>query len=1473
MLGGASIGVHAQTAHYAGAQSVIANAFDNGLNYPTAVAVDGSGNIYIADSGTNRVLKETLAAGSYTQTVVANATANGLDSPLGVAVDGSGNVYVVDWGNNQVLKETPSAGGYTQSVVADNANNGLESPTEVAVDSAGNVYIADTDNNQVLKETLSAGSYTQSVVAEGLNEPYGVAVDGAGNVYIADSGNSRILKETLSAGAYTQSVVASAATNGLTYPYGVTVDSAGNLYIADSNNDRVLKETLSAGSYTQSVIANAAINGLDYPWGTAVDGSGNIYIADSDNDRVLEETKSGGNFGTVNVGSTSLTFISMIFTFDTAGTLGSTAVVTQGATGLDFAPAGTLGCTAGTAYTAGETCVVDVNFTPGFVGTRYGATELLDGSGNVLATGYVQGTGVGPQVNFMPGTQSVIANAATNGLSGPDGIAVDGNGDVYIADFNNNRVLKETLSAGSYMQSVIANAVTNGLSHPSRVAVDGAGNVFIADTYNDRVLKETLSAGSYTQSVVANSATGDLASPEGVAVDGSGNVYIADYGNNRVLKETLLAGSYTRSVVANSATNGLNGPEGVAVDGNGNVYIADYGNQRVLMETPSAGSYIQSIVASAATNSLSHPGGVAVDGNGNVYIADYGNNRVLEEMLSAGSYIQSVVASAATHGLSHPGGVAVDAEGNVHIADWGNGRILKEDFADPPSLTFASTIYGTISTDSPKTVTLENVGNAALSFPIPTTGNNPSIAANFTLNSGDAAACPVENSGTATEATLAAGASCELAISFEPETTGTLTGSLVLTDNNLNSSAPGYASQSIALSGIATQATPTITWATPAAIIYGTALSATQLNATSPVDGNFGYTPASGTILNAGSHKLSVTLTPSDTTDYKPTTASVTLTVNQAPQTITFTPPTVEYYGVSPITLSATGGGSGNPVTFSIVSGPGSLSGTHNSKLTVTGTGTIVIAANQAGNSNYTAAPQVTGNIVVGQLAALIFPAPSSLLTGSTATFAWSAGTGVTEYALNLSTIAPGGYDLYASGQVTRNATSVAGLPTNGAKIYARLYCIIDGTTFYNDYIYATGSLAQLTSPAPSSLLTGASAVFKWSAGTGVSQYDLHLSAVAPGGYDLYVSGLITGTSTPVHGLPTNGATIYARLYSVIDGITFYNDYIYATGALAQLTSPAPSSLLPNGTVVFTWSAGTGVSQYDLHLSALAPGGYDLYVSGPITGTSTPVAGLPANGTKIYARLYSTIDGITFYNDYIYATGALAQLTSPAPGSLLTKSTEVFGWSAGNGVSQYDLHLSAVAPGGYDLYVSGHITGTSTPVYNLPTNGTKIYARLYSVIDGITFYNDYTYVTGASAQLISPAPGSLLANSTAVFTWSAGTGVSQYDLHLSAVAPGGYDLYVSGLITGTSTPVYNLPTNGTKIYARLYSVIDGVMFYNDYIYETGASAQLISPAPGLTLAATTLGSMTADVRHAILTTSSQFFPPPGRATWYICAAI
>jgi sugar lactone lactonase YvrE len=1158
MLGGAWVGVFAQTAHFVEAQKVISTTGGIG------VAVDGSGNVYIAD-GNTQVLKETPSAGGYTQSIVADS----LNEPQGIVVDGSGNVYFADSIHNRVLKEAPSGSGYIQTVIANSGANGLSYPSAVAVDGSGNLYIADSQNNRVLKETLSAGGYSQSVVANasinGLNFPQGVAVDQSGNVFIADSVNGRLLKETFSAGSYTQSVV---PTPGLEYPEAIAMDVSGNIYIPDLNASRVLKETLSAGNYTQSVVASATVGGLNGPAGVAVDGSGDVYIADWFNARILEESSSGGNFGAVNVGSANTTPISMIFTLDTAGTLGSTSVVTQGAPNLDFVNAGTGTCKAGTAYTAGETCTVDVNFKPKFAGTRYGAAELLDGSGNVLATGYVQGTGVGPQVNFLPGTEITVAPD----LAWSGGIAVDGSGNVYITDYNQPEdtlelIYKETFSGDSYALSTIP---TNTKAKPGGIAVDGAGILYVAyggDLLepSSMILKETPSPGGYTQSTIASFTPDEGFSPFGIAVDGGGSVYVTLCCNSgTIYKETPSSGGYTQSTVV----SGLPSASGVAVDGSGNVYVAvNVENGSILKETPSAHGYTQSTIPISGGGL---PFGVAVDGVGNVYIAymeaDSESGLILKETPTGDSYIQSTIA---TSKLNQPMGVAVDGSGNVYIGNSGYYSILKEDLADPPSLTFASTAVGSTSTDSPQTITLVNDGNAALTFPIPTTGHNPSIAANFTLNSSVNSACPLISSSSSSPGTLAAGESCLLPISFSPTAAGSLSGSLVLTDNALNI---GGSTQSILLSGT----------------------------------------------------------------------------------------------GVSPT-------------------------------------------------------------------AVLTSPTPGSALTSASVQFAWSAGVGVSAYDLHLSAVAPGGYDLYVSGRITGTSTTVNRLPAIGEKIYARLYSIINGVTFYNDYTFTAMSVSPttLTSPVPGSTLTSNRVTFAWSAGTAGSQYDLHLSAVAPGGYDLYVSGHLTGLSTTVTGLPTNGGTIYARLYTFLNGATVYNDYTFAAMSvtLAQLTSPAPSSTLTSNSIKFAWSAGTAGSQNDLHLSAVAPGGYDLYVSGRITGTSATVSGLPANGEKIYARLYTILNGAMLYNDYTYTAMSvtLAQLTSPAPGSTLTSNSVKFAWSAGTAGSQYDLHLSAVAPGGYDLYLSGHIAGTSTTVNGLPTNGEIIYARLYTFLNGVTLYNDYAF--------------------------------------------------------------------------------------------------------------------------------------------------
>jgi hypothetical protein len=629
---------------------------------------------------------------------------------------------------------------------------------------------------------------------------------------------------------------------------------------------------------------------------------------------------------------------------------------------------------------------------------------------------------------------------------------------------------------------------------------------------------------------------------------------------------------------------------------------------------------------------------------------------------------------------------------------------------------------------------------------------------------------------------------------------------------------------------------PRISWATPAPITYPTALSATQLDAIGGVAGTLTYTPPVGTVLPPGQQTLSVTLTPSDTTHYAPATDSVTLTVNQATQSITFTPPTSPVvYPVAPITLSATGGASGNPVTFSIVSGPGSLSGANNSTLTVTGTGTIVVAANQLGNTDYSAAPQVTQSIVVNPpaVAILLSPTPgiSTVLGPSNVTFTWTTAAGATEYELTLGTTA-GASDLY-SYKGTATSTTVPTLPANGVTLYATLYSQVNGVWHSNAYLYTesgTAVPAVLTSPTPgvATILGTTSVSFQWSSGTGVTEYQLNLSAIAPGQSELftYKGTALTATAPS---LPKNGLPVYATLYSLINGTWQSNNYVYTESGTSPglLTSPTPGigTILGTTDVTFQWTTGAGVALYQLNLSAIGPGGSDLFLYKGTATTATATT-LPANGATVYATLYSNINGAWTSKAYEYTesgTPTPATLQSPTPGltTILGTTSVPFTWSSGGGVSLYQLNLSATTKGAGDLY-SYKGTALTTTVPTIPANGVTVYATLYSLIKGTWQSNSYVYTESGSptlAALTSPTPGisTILGTTNVLFQWSPATSATLYQLNLSAVAPGGSDLY-SYKGTALSATAPTLPANGVKVYARLYSYIDGAWFFNDYVY-------------------------------------------------------
>ncbi len=296
------------------------------------MVVDSSGNMYILENGDGKIRKVDITSGNISTIAGTGAAGFGgdggaatsavMDYPTGLAIDGSGNFYIADALNQRIRK----IAGTTISTIAGNgvssySGNGgparnaqMNSPQGVAVDTAGNLYIADTGNNVVRKVGKDGNIVTfagngaagnggdgGSATSAQLKTPQGIAVDSAGNVYIADSGNARVRK--VDSGGNISTVAGNgtagyggdggaAGTAQFNTPTAVAVDAAGNVYIADFNNNRIRK--VSSGGTITTIAGNgyAGYRGdggpatsaqLNGPQGVAVDSAGNIYIADTGN--------------------------------------------------------------------------------------------------------------------------------------------------------------------------------------------------------------------------------------------------------------------------------------------------------------------------------------------------------------------------------------------------------------------------------------------------------------------------------------------------------------------------------------------------------------------------------------------------------------------------------------------------------------------------------------------------------------------------------------------------------------------------------------------------------------------------------------------------------------------------------------------------------------------------------------------------------------------------------------------------------------------------------------------------------------------------------------------------------------------------------------------------------------------------------------------------------------------------------------
>ena len=370
-------------------------------------------------------------------------------------------------------------------------------------------------------------------------------------------------------------------------------------------------------------------------------------------------------------------------------------------------------------------------------------------------------------------------------------------------------------------------------------------------------------------------------------------------------------------------------------------------------------------------------------------------------------------------------------------------------------------------------------------------------------------------------------------------------------------------------------------------------------------------------------------------------------------------------------------------------------------------------------------------------------PANGSTLTGASATFQWYGETGATAYWLDVGA-EQGGHDYYSSGSLSNSTFSQAvnSLPLNGGTVYVTWYYLLNGTWTPNNYTYTafggSSNKGVITSPPPSSTLSGTSVAFTWTAGSGATSYWVDAGSAA-GGHQYYSSGSLGNVlNTTVNGLPTDGSQVFITLYSLVSGTWLSNGYTYTAFNLgasgAVMTSPTPGSTFTSSSVTFTWTAGAGASAYWIDVGSTT-GAHDYYSSGNLGNVTTlTVNGLPTDGSNVYVTLYSLIGGTWTGNTYQYfalnATGGLAVMQTPVPNSTLSGSTVTFTWSSDANATGYWLDVGATA-GAHDYYSSGNLgTALNTTVSSLPADGSTIYVTLYSLVGGQWLNNQYTYTSG-----------------------------------------------------------------------------------------------------------------------------------------------
>ena len=682
---------------------------------PVDVAVDGSGDVYVADevstatSTNDRVVKYD-ANGTFLDVLAGPGTNPGdVVNPTSIAIAPGGDIYVLENGAlasaANEISYYDSGGNFLGSWGAYGVGNGqFKNPASIAIDSTGDVYVADNVNDRI-QQFAPNGVWLNSW---SVSNPTGVVVDASDKVWVA---TVNTVKSYNTSGVLLGSI-------GSANAYSVAAGPSGDLWVSATSG--VVRRYDQSGTLLQTLGSGQ----LASPQGLDMQSDGTLYVADTGDGRVVRYgTPQLETSWTAN-GVTGLT------------TSGGSIVAARGA--ATVATYGTGGA-AGTSWASSGARAVTPDGSGNFWVSSMadGVVREYDGSGNLLTTVgatqlasprgvsfgggklFVADTGNDRIVRYLTdgtldlswpatGVRDVLVNSGTvwatdgsnvrtyttDGVAGPSwasagatGIAIDGSGNVWVS--SSSGVVREYSIGGTLLMTL----GSGQLSSPTGITFAN-NKLFVADTGNDRIVR-------YSTAVSLDAAWGQYTSPPngvedspiGIAVDASGNVYVTSKADDLVQRFSA-DGTFLQEWGGTGSVAGqFQNPAAIAVSPtNGNVYVVDTGNQRVQEFTPTGTYVAQWGSFGTGAGMFSSPAGIAIDGSGNVYVADTSNNRI-EKFTSAGAYL-TTWGSGPTTGdgeFKQPRGIAIDASGNVWVADTGNNRIQEFDAVG----TFLGKIAGT----------------------------------------------------------------------------------------------------------------------------------------------------------------------------------------------------------------------------------------------------------------------------------------------------------------------------------------------------------------------------------------------------------------------------------------------------------------------------------------------------------------------------------------------------------------------------------------------------------------------------------------------------------------------------------------------------------------------------------------------------------------------------------------------------------